>query len=307
MVVRSTAIAVSILFLAGVSAAQEAKARKPEPVEVRFHDDTSLKLILQEDFLDVTTPYGKLQIPVADVRQVEFGMRLTEEENKQLQQALDDLVQPDPKKHKEAAATLLRMKEKAYAALLRTVRAAEKDAATRVEDLLQKLRETTDEEKLLVPLQDTVQTDEMKVSGKITSTTLKVKTFQFGDQVLKVADIRSIRSGSAAAEEIDPSSVLADPGHLGSIRQPPGSVLHFRVTGAPAGSSGVYGSNIYTIDSNLAAASVHAGVLKSGQTGIVRVTLLGPVATYTPSMQNGINSSGYGMYPGYRISKAGAK
>jgi hypothetical protein len=49
-------------------------------------------------------------------------------------------------------------------------------------------------------------------------------------------------------------------------------------------------------------AAVHAGVLKIGQTGNVKVTILGPMAGFIGSTQNGVTSSPYANYPGaYQI------
>src|SRR5260370_5508599 len=50
----------------------------PEPgwVEVRFTDDSNLKLALKIERVDLHTPYGKLQITIADIRRIEFATRI---------------------------------------------------------------------------------------------------------------------------------------------------------------------------------------------------------------------------------------
>ncbi len=58
-----------------------------------------------------------------------------------------------------------------------------------------------------------------------------------------------------------------DPGTLTSYRDQVGETFTFEVTGDAAAS--VWGTDIYTDDSNLAAAAVHAGVLEDGETGLV--------------------------------------
>src|SRR5262249_17206550 len=54
--------------------------KPPAAVEVRFVDGSSLKLAVLDERLELNTPYGKLQIPVADIRQIDFGRRIAEED-----------------------------------------------------------------------------------------------------------------------------------------------------------------------------------------------------------------------------------
>ncbi|HET6879832.1 MAG TPA: LCCL domain-containing protein [Pirellulales bacterium] len=42
----------------------------------------------------------------------------------------------------------------------------------------------------------------------------------------------------------------------------------------------------------------HAGVLKSGETGVVTVSILGPQNSFTGSSRNGIATSSWGSFPG---------
>jgi hypothetical protein len=81
---------------------------------------------------------------------------------------------------------------------------------------------------------------------------------------------------------------MADPGTVQTLRGQNGKTFLFEVTGNANGS--VWGDGIYTDDSSLATAAVHAGVLKNGEKGIIKVTILPGEATYTPSMRNGVTS-----------------
>src|SRR5207302_1418178 len=47
----------------------------PSDMEMRFTDGSSLRLTLREERLELVTPYGKLQLPVADVQRVDFASR----------------------------------------------------------------------------------------------------------------------------------------------------------------------------------------------------------------------------------------
>src|SRR5689334_559273 len=63
---------------------------------------------------------------------------------------------------------------------------------------------------------------------------------------------------------------LPDPGTVLGYRGKINKVFYFEVTGATTGI--VWGSGPYTDDSSLATASVHAGALKAGEVGVVKVT-----------------------------------
>ncbi len=84
-----------------------------------------------------------------------------------------------------------------------------------------------------------------------------------------------------------------------------GKVFYFELTGSNGGS--VWGSDVYTDDSSLAAAAVHAGVLKAGERDIVKVTVLPGRSEYAGVARNGVTSLSWLSYPGsFRIESLGA-
>jgi Ca2+-binding EF-hand superfamily protein len=93
-----------------------------------------------------------------------------------------------------------------------------------------------------------------------------------------------------------------DPGSLVGYQGQIGKVFKFRVTGEAGG--GIWGTGVYTADSRLATAAVHAGALKAGQTGTVRVRIVAPPPAFEGSTANGVTSGGFGQFPGaYRVLK----
>jgi hypothetical protein len=99
-------------------------------------------------------------------------------------------------------------------------------------------------------------------------------------------------------------NIKADPGTLMGYRTEIGKSLYFEVTGRAAGGA-VWGTDIYTDDSTLAAAAVHAGVLKDGQKGVIKVTILKYEGTYDGATRNGVTSVAFATYPGssFRVEK----
>lgn len=80
-----------------------------------------------------------------------------------------------------------------------------------------------------------------------------------------------------------------------------GATYYFRVTGDPAGP--LWGTDVYTGDSSLAAACVHAGLVKPGDGAIVRVTVVAPPAQFAGSARHGATSHDFGRYgSAYRVS-----
>lgn len=90
--------------------------------------------------------------------------------------------------------------------------------------------------------------------------------------------------------------VLDDPGSMNGLRGKNGEVFYFKVIGSNTGR--VWGTGVYADDSNLATAAVHAGALKVGEVGVVKVTVLAGQAKYEGSTQNEVTSTDYGQWYG---------
>lgn len=103
-----------------------------------------------------------------------------------------------------------------------------------------------------------------------------------------------------APPKVGGMTVFPDPGNLMGYRKQVGKSFLFKVTGTTRGT--VYGSVVYTDDSPLAAAAVHAGLVKPGETKIVKVTILRGLKRYVGTRKNGVSSKSYGAWSGsYRI------
>jgi hypothetical protein len=76
---------------------------------------------------------------------------------------------------------------------------------------------------------------------------------------------------------------------LRSLEKKIGQSFFFQTTGSNTGP--LWGTDTYTSDSELGTACVHAGVLKVGETGTVKVTMVQPVPVFTGSMRNSISSA----------------
>ncbi|MBM4264454.1 MAG: hypothetical protein FJ143_06145 [Deltaproteobacteria bacterium] len=81
-----------------------------------------------------------------------------------------------------------------------------------------------------------------------------------------------------------------------------GATFYFRVTGVNDGP--LWGTDVYTGDSLLAAAVVHAGLVKIDESAIVKVTVVEPLQQYVGSVLNGVTSHDFGAFgTAYRVER----
>lgn len=81
-----------------------------------------------------------------------------------------------------------------------------------------------------------------------------------------------------------------------------GEVFYVTVTGKIDGGT-VWGSGIYTNDSNVETAAVHAGLVKVGEIKTVEITILPGQNSYVGTFKNGVESSDYREWEGsYKFS-----
>jgi hypothetical protein len=271
-------------------------------VEVHFADGSALKVMLVDQKIDVTTPYGKLSVPVADVQTLDFATRVSEDVARKVEKAIGGLGSSEFKTRETATAELLQLGAKAYPAVLEASKSSDAEVKRRAEAILQKIKQTVPADMLKVRKDDVLIGEGFKLTGRIDAGTLRVNTTQFGEKQVQLADVRSLRSLAAKAVPAVALNVQPDPGTPGALANQIGMVFYFRVTGAVNGT--VWGTDVYTSDSPIAMAAVHAGVVKVGETGVVKVLIVVPPPTFQGTTRNGVTTSPYGAYPSaYMVDK----
>ena len=95
---------------------------------------------------------------------------------------------------------------------------------------------------------------------------------------------------------LDAGKVASDPPNsMHGLCDATGAVYYFRITGVAEGQ--VWGSGPYTRDSVMGAAAVHAGLLKPGETTVLRLTVVAPLKAYPGSTRNGVTTTNYADFP----------
>jgi len=128
------------------------------------------------------------------------------------------------------------------------------------------------------------------------------------DEAIAVRDlIRRLQAEQAASANVimppTPAAVESTCPSPSLLRGRIGESFICRITGSTSGT--VWGTDVYTDDSDVATAAVHAGVLASGQTGLVKVTIVPPQSGYLSTSRNGVTSYSWGEWPGsFRVESA---
>ncbi len=300
-----------VLSVAGVLTSVHPTAAAPDPVpseparpaagveaEIKCIDESALKLKLLDDKLELVTKYGFLQISVSDIRRIEFAHRCPPEVAEKIATAISKLGHPDFQTRERATADLKAYRERAYPYLLKTLKHDDPEVSRRADEAAKYIQARVPVAQLEQKDNDVVYTEDSKITGKLTAQSLRVNTLQFGEQQLKLADIRSLRSGTGAATD-DLVAIGPAPTNLMTYQQQFGKELVYTVTGF-AGNNGqqasLWGTDLYSLDSNFAAAVVHAGLAKPGEIVTVRVRIVQSPQQFMGSFRNGISSTAYASY-----------
>jgi hypothetical protein len=104
---------------------------------------------------------------------------------------------------------------------------------------------------------------------------------------------------AAPAGDVQPA-----PNNLEAFRSRVGESFLFSVVGATAGP--LWGTDVYTSDSSPAKAAVHAGLLHSGESGVVKVTIVERLPNYKGTTRHGVTSNPWHdpWHGAYRIEAA---
>jgi len=282
------------------SASDNSRPGPDVAVEVRFTDNSVLKLSIREEKIEFMTAYGKLYVPTADIRRIEFGLRVPDEVAKQVNAAVDELGSPQFRRREAASAILLALREKAFPAVFKATKNQDMEVANRAEELVKKFQENVPADLLKSRDYDIIYTDSSKIAGHIESASLRANTTQFGEVNLRLADVYVLSSKSTEPES-DVAAAMA-PTNMVNFQNEVGKTFVFKVTANASGS--LWGTDLYTTDSTLATAVIHAGLLQPGQTGVVKVTVVASPNVFVGSTRNGVTSSPYQQYPAaYRVHK----
>jgi hypothetical protein len=176
-------------------AAQEAAGTKGPNhriAEVRFADGSVVRMTMLQDQLEVMTRYGKLSIPVAEIRRIEFGMHMPGGLGDQITTAIKQLGSEVYRDREGATKELLQAGHWACPSLHKAAKSTDPETAQRATQVLKQIGEKVSPDLLRLKEEDVIHTNEFTVVGKIVSPSLKAQSPHFGDVSLKLCDLRAM-------------------------------------------------------------------------------------------------------------------
>jgi hypothetical protein len=205
-----------------------------QPIEIRFADDSVMKLTLLHDSLEFATRYGKLTVPAGEIRKIELGLRFPEGVPQRIEAAIAQLADKDYRKREAASAELLRLQELAYPAVKHAANSNNAEVASRANRILEDLERRLSEEHLNLKGHDVVHTAEFTFAGRLELTALKAYSPYLGNVEVKLTDARVIRFLTGNTETslaIDASKYTGTSKWLDSGTELSGETLTVNVTG----------------------------------------------------------------------------
>lgn len=186
----------------------------PSPVEVRFVNGSIVVMTLLQEKIEVLTEYGKLTVPHKDIRQIEFGIHTSEEEQRKIEDALRRLSSNAFKEREAAVEDLVALGPQAYLRLQKVATGDNPEAASRVESAVKKIREKFHPRVLRLREEDLVYTAKFTIVGRITTPTIKAKAEDFGELELRPAKLLSMcwLEGDAKKEVAVDAATYGSPG-----------------------------------------------------------------------------------------------
>jgi hypothetical protein len=190
------AIAFAAVLAGPLSAADEKPVTKPAEVKAVFHDGTTIHKAVLQDAIEITTKYGKLTIPAADIRRIEFGQHSDGEAGKKVEDLIKSLGSDDFSQRDTASKDLVKLGGIALPALEQATKSTDKEVATRAKAALDTIRATVPADRLALKAEDVVTTADCVFTGKISGTIMKAHTENFGEMQFKMAQLAMIQSNA---------------------------------------------------------------------------------------------------------------
>src|SRR5262249_38702484 len=149
---RWAALALVLVPVTARTDGPEKKEAAPEPkVEFRFADGSSVQGVLLEESIEVQTKYGKLSVPVAEVRRIDSASGLPGGTERRMEAGIKRLGADDFKWREGAVRELVALKAQAVPAWREAARSGDAEVSRRAKDALQQIEAKVPAELLVFP------------------------------------------------------------------------------------------------------------------------------------------------------------
>jgi hypothetical protein len=184
----------AFVVLAPLASAQESGSKdvRPNHAEVRFGDGSLVRVMILQDTLDVMTKYGKLTIPIQEIRRIDFGLHLPPGVDAKIDSSIKQLGSAAFREREEAVKTLVYYGPMAFPYVQRASQSPELEVASRAAGVVKRIADKHPPELLSLKEEDLIQTLEFQVVGRVMTETIKAQSSHFGDLSLKLSDLRNL-------------------------------------------------------------------------------------------------------------------
>jgi hypothetical protein len=162
--------------------------------EVRFTDESVVRMVILQEKLEVDTKYGKLTVPTADIQKIDFGIHIPPELEKKIIQAIEDLGSENYKTREVAVKDLVSWGPYAYPQVYKASKSDQPEVQKRATLALEKLKAKHSQKNLRTREEDVLVTANFTVVGRITTPTVRAKAENFGELDLQLTKLRAVRS-----------------------------------------------------------------------------------------------------------------
>lgn len=161
-----------------------------QTADVRLNDGSNLVVALKQSSLEVQTKYGKLVIPVSDLKKVEFGVHLKESEQKKLESCLSSLDSQSYKDRDSAQKEIFEIGPRIYG-ILKARKGESQESRNRIARIIADLEENFQADELSRLKYDLIHTRDFTFGGTVVGS-IAVSSKTIGDHALELSTLRSL-------------------------------------------------------------------------------------------------------------------
>jgi len=164
-----------------------------KPVEVRFANGSNVLMSILQDSIEIITEFGKLKIPPAEIRAIDFGVHLPDVVRAQIDRALQQLASNNYKERESAMKQLVDLGPQAYLALYQATKGKDQEAVKRAQIAMKTISEKVPARLLRLREEDLIRTTKFTIVGRIVTPSIKARAEYFGDLSLRPSQLLAIR------------------------------------------------------------------------------------------------------------------
>jgi hypothetical protein len=192
--------------------------------EIRTHDGSSNRVKVLEESITIETRYGKLTVPIADVRRIDIGGQKSEAIEAKIRLALSRLGSDVHRDRELGSRDLVSLGRVAYWDVLRATKSQNLEVSTRAQTILKTILDNLPPDQVPKNELDVIETRDFPIHGRILGQGFKCQSEVFDSLPVQLFQVRSIRlrhtkdtdwvSVDASREDWQSSGVDADKGTL---------------------------------------------------------------------------------------------